>query len=134
MVAGLLGALGSSATGSDDWYEPFLNPPNAYSLGWGLGVDLCFPLCLVAVHRLLRGPITALWRRRSRLHGEGGTADRLRPASRWSVAAALIAACVLGGAVGPATTSAPAALWKRWNTAIRSSAAAGPTSPVPAGR
>ncbi|WP_371581953.1 hypothetical protein [Streptomyces sp. NBC_01314] len=37
-----LAALGISATSSDDRYEPFLNPRNTHSLGWGPGVDLCF--------------------------------------------------------------------------------------------
>ncbi|MCC3768584.1 DUF4184 family protein [Streptomyces sp. UNOC14_S4] len=41
---------------------------------------------------------TYLWRHRSRLRTEADTTARLRPAMRWSVIAALVAATVLGGA------------------------------------
>jgi hypothetical protein len=40
-----------------------------------------------------------LWRRRDRFRGTEGCANRLRPAARWSVVAAVVGAAVLGGAV-----------------------------------
>ncbi|WP_436737905.1 DUF4184 family protein [Streptomyces sp. BBFR102] len=55
-----LTALGLSASGAEDWYEPFLNATGTHAFGAGLLVSLGFSVGLVAVYRMVRAPITAL--------------------------------------------------------------------------
>uniref|UniRef100_A0AAU3GNI5 DUF4184 family protein n=1 Tax=Streptomyces sp. NBC_01401 TaxID=2903854 RepID=A0AAU3GNI5_9ACTN len=54
-----LGAVGLSATSSQDWYEPFLNATTPHSPA-GLAIGLPLTVGSVAVWRMLRGPLTAL--------------------------------------------------------------------------
>ncbi|MEO3977877.1 DUF4184 family protein [Streptomyces sp. CAU 1734] len=54
-----LAALGLSVT-SRTWYEPFLNATTSHSPAGAITVTLPLALVLVAGHRLLRGPVSAL--------------------------------------------------------------------------
>lgn len=52
--------LGVSETSSQDWYGPLLNATETHSFDAGLLVDLPLAVVLVAAHRMLRAPVTAL--------------------------------------------------------------------------
>ncbi|MER5768551.1 DUF4184 family protein [Streptomyces sp. NPDC001985] len=74
------------------WYEPFLNATTSHSLIGALTVTLPVTLLLVAAHRLLRGPVTALLPPRPAVPAPApprGFAERLRHAA-WLVVSALI--------------------------------------------
>ncbi|MFD8424887.1 DUF4184 family protein [Streptomyces sp. NPDC059466] len=55
-----LAALGVSATSPQEWYEPLLNASGTHSPGGGPLLDLPLAIGLVAAHRMLRAPVTAL--------------------------------------------------------------------------
>ncbi|MGG8406538.1 DUF4184 family protein [Streptomyces sp. 12297] len=54
-----LGALGLTAT-SRTWYEPLTNAGVSHSATGALTVSLLFALCLLALHLLVRAPVTDL--------------------------------------------------------------------------
>ncbi|MER7758160.1 DUF4184 family protein [Streptomyces sp. NPDC097619] len=58
-VSYFLGALGLTAT-HRTWYEPFTNASTSHAPAGVLGVGLAFTLVLLALHRLLRAPLSAL--------------------------------------------------------------------------
>jgi uncharacterized protein DUF4184 len=55
-----LARLGVSEASSQDWYGPLLNATETHSFDAGLLVNLPLAVVLVAAHRMLRAPVTAL--------------------------------------------------------------------------
>ncbi|QQM46166.1 DUF4184 family protein [Streptomyces liliifuscus] len=55
-----LGRLGMAETSPRDWYGPLLNATETHSFDAGLLVGLPLAVGLVAAHRMLRAPVTAL--------------------------------------------------------------------------